>query len=173
MHVPAAVPEFTLSDGWCCRGVDRLGGNWPRQDNSEHKSFHGAGLWDRVTLLIARLRRCKPTARPDHVHRRPRAFRWAWGRREATVVQDHFVGSKSNAVKPFSLRTSSSTWIAECSMMVATLSPSMASRVPSGWRCAARSRWCRVSCSDRRRPCPWCSPAPPAATRPRYHSANP
>jgi hypothetical protein len=44
VHVQAAVSEFTLSDGWCCRGVDRLGGNWSRQDNSEHKSFHGAGL---------------------------------------------------------------------------------------------------------------------------------
>jgi hypothetical protein len=34
MQVQAAVPEFTLSDGRCCRGVDRLGADWPRQDNS-------------------------------------------------------------------------------------------------------------------------------------------
>jgi hypothetical protein len=41
MHVRAAVLELTLSDGWCCRGMNRLGGNWPRQDSGEHKSFHG------------------------------------------------------------------------------------------------------------------------------------
>jgi hypothetical protein len=40
MPVQAAVPVVVLSNGWCHRAVDRLGGDWPRQDRGEQKNFH-------------------------------------------------------------------------------------------------------------------------------------